>query len=120
MLEIVGDQIRYKLSWIENVGAFGRDPRANVASLKTVTFHQHPWSREVLRGIRAPGIGFPYLIMLGTMRYWRGRDFCAVYRRRPVFVLEFEGEKFARWVIPATKENRTLLLEHSISISNAN
>ena len=118
MLEIVGDQIRYNLSWIENIGAFGRDPRAKLTSLQSVTLHQHPWTREILRGVRAPGTGFPFLIMLGTMRYWRGKDFCVVYRKRPVLVMEFEGEKFARWVIPASAENLSLLSENSIVISN--
>ena len=117
MLEIIGDQIRYSLSWIENVGAFGRDPEAKLKNLRSVTLHQHPWTREVLRGVRAPGTGFPFLIMLGTMRYWRGKDFCVVYKKRPVLVLEFDGEKFTRWVIPATEENRSLLTQQSIVIS---
>ena len=109
MLEASRDQIRYDLSWIENIGAFGRDPISKIANLKSVSYRPHPWTTEVLRGIRAPGTGFPFLIMLGTMRFWRGKDFCVIYKRRPVLVLEFEGEKYQRWIIPAAKENRDLL-----------
>jgi hypothetical protein len=47
--------------------------------------------------------------MLGTMRRPRGKDFCVIYRRNPVLVLEFKGEKFERWIIPASAENIELL-----------
>ena len=35
------------------------------------------------------------------MRFWSRRDFVVVYKRRPVFVLEFKDEKYERWIIPA-------------------
>jgi hypothetical protein len=43
--------------------------------------------------------------MLGTMWHRKGRDFCVVYKKRPVLILEFKNEKFKRWVIPATDQN---------------
>jgi hypothetical protein len=46
---------------------------------------------------------------LGTMWHRKGRDFCVVYRRRPVLILEFENEKYKRWVIPATEANEKVL-----------
>lgn len=109
MLVVQGERIRYDLSWIENLGAFGRDPVALLANLTGITRREHPWTREVLRGVRAPGTGFPFLIMLGTMRRLRGKDFCVVYRRNPVLVLDFMGEKFDRWIIPASQENIAVL-----------
>lgn len=109
MLQIAGDRIRYNLSWIENVGAFGRDPESKLKNLVAVSHHANPWTSEVLRGLRAPGTGFPFLIMLGTMRYLKGKDFCVVYRRKPVYILQFRDERFKRWVIPATDEHRELL-----------
>lgn len=118
MLETSRDEIRYHLSWLENIAAFGRDPIAKVANLKSVSYRSHPWTTEVLRGIRAPGTGFPFLIMLGTMRFWRGKDFCVIYRRRPVLVLEFEGEKYKRWIIPAAEENRKRLESLGYTISD--
>ncbi|CAB4563161.1 MAG: hypothetical protein F2554_01575 [Actinobacteria bacterium] len=109
MLKVDGERIRYDLSWIENLGAFARDPVASLANLSAVSRREHPWTSEVLRGVRAPGTGFPFLIMLGTMRRLRGKDFCVIYRRNPVLVLEFKGEKFERWIIPASAENIELL-----------
>ena len=109
MLKIEGDYFRYDLTWLENLGAFGRDPRAKISSLVSVTRHANPWTTEVLRGIRAPGTGFPFLIMLGTMWHRRGRDFCVVYKKRPVLILEFNGAGFKRWVIPDSPENLSVI-----------
>lgn len=97
--------LTYKLSALETVGAFSFSPTASVENILDVKIVDNPWTTEVLRGIRAPGTGFPYLIMLGTMRHRKGKDFCVVYKRRPVIVLELKNEKFKRWVIPATAES---------------
>lgn len=109
MIRIENEIISYDLNWLENLGAFGRDPKAKLSNLVSVTRAENPWSREVLRGMRAPGTGFPFLIMLGTMWHRRGGDFCVVYKRNPVLVLEFEGESFKRWVIPDNEANRAVI-----------
>jgi hypothetical protein len=109
MLKLVGARITYELKVIEKLGAFGNSPSASAANLVSYFREENPWTVKTLRGIRAPGTGFPYIIMLGTMWHRKGRDFCVVYKRRPVLVLEFENEKFKRWVIPATEENIALL-----------
>jgi hypothetical protein len=105
MLKVVGDRITYELTTIEKIGAFGNSPTANVTNLVTYFREENPWTVKTMRGIRAPGTGFPYVIMLGTLWHRRGRDFCVVYKRRPVLVLEFRNEKFQRWVIPMTEAN---------------
>lgn len=97
--------LTYKLSALETIGAFSFSPTASVENILDVKIVDNPWTTEVLRGIRAPGTGFPYLIMLGTMRHRKGKDFCVIYKRRPVIVLELKNEKFKRWVIPATAES---------------
>ncbi|NCW47402.1 MAG: hypothetical protein EBV95_04605 [Actinobacteria bacterium] len=109
MLKIEGDSFRYQLNWIENIGAFWRDPKSRISNLVSVTAHENPWTIQVLRGIRAPGTGFPFVIMLGTMWHRKGRDFCVVYRRKPVLLLEFKDESFKRWVIPDNEANRSVL-----------
>lgn len=109
MLKVIDDRITYELTPIEKLGAFGSSPTANVANLTSFFREENPWTEKTLRGTRAPGAGFPYVIMLGTMRHREGRDFCVVYKKRPVLVLEFENEKYKRWVIPATPESETLL-----------
>ena len=105
MLILDSGVLTYKLRPVEILGAFGKSPKANFSNLTSVTLEKNPWTTKVLRGIRAPGTGFPYLIMLGTMRHRRGKDFCVVYKRNPVLVLEFENENYKRWVIPATENN---------------
>jgi hypothetical protein len=105
MLKVSGDRLTYELSALEKVGALASPPSADIGHLISVTREENPWSRRVLRGIRAPGTGFPYVIMLGTLWHRKGRDFCVVYKKRPVLILEFKNEKFKRWVIPATDQN---------------
>jgi hypothetical protein len=109
MLKVVGDRITYELSVLEKIGALSSSPSAEIAHLISVTREENPWSTKVLRGIRAPGTGFPYVIMLGTMWHRKGRDFCVIHKKLPVLVLEFKDEKFKRWAIPATHENENLL-----------
>jgi len=117
MLNIEGEYLRYDLNWLENIGAFWRDPKSKIANLTSVSAHENPWTVQVLRGIRAPGTGFPFLIMLGTMWHRRGRDFCVVYKRKPVLVLEFKDESFIRWVIPDNDKNRKAIRAASPTIS---
>lgn len=109
MLKLIGDRITYELRVIEKLGAFGNSPIAKASNLVSFFREENPWTVKTLRGIRAPGTGFPYLIMLGTMWHRKGRDFCVVYKKRPVFVLEFKDEKYKRWVIPATPESESIL-----------
>ena len=111
MLKIEGENLRYNLRWFENIGAFGRDPIAKSSNLISVSRNDQPWTVTVLRGIRAPGTGFPFLIMLGTMWHRKGRDFCVVYKRKPVLVLEWQDEKYKRWVIPYSSENLAVIRE---------
>ncbi len=109
MLKIDGNLISYELSTLEKLGALSSSPSANWSNLISVHTEENPWTKEVLRGIRAPGTGIPYVIMLGTMRHKSGKDFCIVYKRRPVLILEFSNEEFARWIIPATSESLALM-----------
>lgn len=118
MITISKGVIGYQLRPIEIVGAFGLPPKANLSNLVSVWRAENPWTNKVLRGIRAPGTGFPYLIMLGTMRHLRGKDFCVVYKRNPVLVLEFQNEKWARWVVPASGQN-TAALKSFLSLNQA-
>lgn len=109
MLKVDGDRISYQLRSIEKLGAFANSPTANVSNLVSYSREENPWTSKTLRGIRAPGTGFPFVIMLGTLRHRKGKDFCVVYKKRPVLILEFENEKYKRWVIPAIPENEALL-----------
>ena len=109
MLVVSGEKLIYSLSFLEKLGAFGKSPKSLLKNIQEIRYIENPWSREVLRGLRAPGTGIPYVIMLGTMRHRKGKDFCVIYKRNPVIVIEFKNEKFVRWVIPDSVENRRML-----------
>jgi len=116
MIKIDGNHITYELSLLEVIGAFGNSPTAEIGNLKSITKRDNPWTTQVLRGIRAPGTGFPYLIMLGTLRHRKGKDFCVVYKRSPVLVLEFDNEPFRRWVIPYSDKNLATLSQAKLQV----
>ena len=88
-----------QLSAWEKLGGLHSNPTADVSSLVSVTTAQSPWGRKVLKGIRAPGTGIPYVILLGSMRYRRGKDFTAIYGRGPVDIYEFGSGEFKRWIV---------------------
>lgn len=95
----IGSELILQLSWREKIFAFHGNPRAKASDLIATTISNKPWSTEVLRGVRAPGTGIPYVVLLGTMRYRRGKDFTAIYKRGPVRIYEFSAGEFKRWIV---------------------
>jgi hypothetical protein len=49
--------------------------------------------------MRAPGTAIPFVVLLGTMRFRGGKDFIAIYRRKPVDIYEFSAGEFKRWIL---------------------
>jgi hypothetical protein len=88
-----------KLSMRERFFALHSNPKAKVSDLISTTEAANPWSAEVLRGVRAPGTGIPYVVLLGTMRFKGGKDFTAIYKRGPVKIYEFSCGEFKRWIV---------------------
>ena len=95
----VGSELILQLSWREKIFACHGNPRAKASDLVLTTEETNPWSAEVLRGVRAPGTGIPYVVLLGTMRFKGGKDFTAIYKRGPVKVYEFSAGEFKRWIV---------------------
>jgi len=93
------NQLILQLSLLEKIGGLHKDLVVSKNNLIKKTVHQNPWSKEVLRGVRAPGTGIPYVILLGTMRFKGGKDFTAIYKRRPVSIYEFKSGEFKRWIV---------------------
>ena len=94
------DQLILKLSVAEKIFALHfKQLKVSKNQLISKKGYAKPWSTEVLKGVRAPGTGFPYLILLGTMRYRGGKDFTAIYKKRPVNVYQFEDYDFKRWIV---------------------
>jgi len=94
-----GEFFTLKLSVLEKLGALHGNIQTAKANLIDITNAENPWQSTVLRGIRAPGTGIPYVILLGTMRYKKKKDFTAIYRRRPVEIYTFKDAEFERWII---------------------
>jgi len=93
------NQLILQLSLLEKIGGLHKDLVVSKNNLIKKTVHKNPWSKEVLRGVRAPGTGIPYVILLGTMRFKGGKDFTAIYKRRPVSIYEFKSGEFKRWIV---------------------
>jgi hypothetical protein len=98
VIEVNGEFI-LQLSWREKIFALHANPRVKVSDLISNTESDTPWTKEVLRGVRAPGTGIPYVVLLGTMRFKGGKDFTAIYKRGPVRIYEFGAGEFKRWIV---------------------
>jgi hypothetical protein len=96
-LVIDGSDLVVRLSPLEKLGAFRGNVRVPVSAVRAVRVSAPAWSE--LRGIRAPGTGWPGAIALGTRRGGFGRDFAAVSRDRAAVVVELEDAPFGRLVI---------------------
>jgi hypothetical protein len=88
-----------KLSKLEKIGAIHGDISVSIDQLISKTEVSNPWTKQHLRGVRAPGTAIPYVILLGTMRFKGGKDFCAIYKRTPAVIYEFVDAPFKRWVV---------------------
>jgi hypothetical protein len=98
-LEIAGSELVLRLSTLEQLGAFSREPRVPLTTVREVRITENPW--KDVRGMRAPGAGWPGRLALGTWRRRKGKDFCAVYGRGPGVVVELEGARYGRFVVSA-------------------
>ena len=101
-LEVKDEYVLLKLSKLEALGACHRSLQMPITELQKVEFVENPWTSQTMRGMRAPGTGIPYIIMLGTLRNLKGwKAFCAVYKRKPVAVLSWKSGIFNQWIITA-------------------
>jgi len=97
-LQINDSRVRLDLSRLEKIGALHSSPEVEVTDIEAVEVIENPWSSAYLKGMRAPGTGVPYRILLGTMRYKGGKDFCAIYRRTPSAIVTLKKGEFKRWI----------------------
>jgi hypothetical protein len=98
ILIIDGGELRLKMSLLERLGALVSPPTARLDQVQSIEFIEELWSKDVLRGVRAPGTGMPYVVLIGVMRGRGYKDFCVIKRRKPGVIITFSSGKFQRWI----------------------
>lgn len=97
--ERFGSYVILALTPKEKLFALHASPQAKFSDVISVRKVKRIWSRKIMKGVRAPGTGFPRVVALGTWRYLRGKNFVAVYRKRPGYVVTFNSGAFKQWVV---------------------
>ena len=98
-----GSEIELSLSIREKIAALHGNLIAKKSDLISRKVVENPWRSGLLKGVRSPGTGIPFYLLLGTMRYKDGKDFTIIYRNKPVEVFEFKGGPCKRWIISKDK-----------------
>jgi hypothetical protein len=105
MAEILdsGNEVVLCLTKREKLAALHGNLIAKKSDLISRKVVENPWRSGLLKGVRSPGTGIPFYLLLGTMRYKDGKDFTIIYRNKPVEVFEFKGGPYKRWIISKEK-----------------
>jgi hypothetical protein len=105
MAEILdsGNEVVLCLTKKEKLAALHGNLIAKKSDLISRKVVENPWRSGLLKGVRSPGTGIPFYLLLGTMRYKDGKDFTIIYRNKPVEVFEFKGGPYKRWIISKDK-----------------
>ncbi len=93
-----GTEIRLKMSPLERLWALVSPPTARLDQVQSIEFTEELWSKDVLRGVRAPGTGMPYVVLIGVMRGRGYKDFCVIKRRKPGVIITFSSGAYQRWI----------------------
>jgi hypothetical protein len=101
MAEILdsGNEVVLCLTKREKLAALHGNLVASKSDLISRKVVENPWRSGLLKGVRSPGTGIPFYLLLGTMRYKDGKDFTIIYRNKPVEVFEFKSGPYKRWII---------------------
>lgn len=90
--------LKIKMSPIEKLAALHGDITVPLDSIISATVEVHPWT--ALRGLRAPGTGFPGVIAYGIRRYSNGKDFSAILTSKPIVRIDLEeGSPYGRLLV---------------------
>ena len=98
ILVIDGAEIRLQLTPLEQVAAFWPAPKALLSQVESIEFADDLWTTQVLQGVRAPGTGIPFVVMIGVMRRLKTKDFCVIKRKKPGVIISFSSGNFQRWI----------------------
>lgn len=97
--ERFGSYVILVLSPKEKFFGFHSSPQAKLSEVISIRKVEKMWTWKTMKGIRACGTGIHWVIALGTWRYRRGKNFLAVYGRRPGYIVTFNSGAFKQWVV---------------------
>ncbi len=95
---ITSDTLQVRFTTAEKVLGLVRDRELPLSSVASVNVEAN--GLATVRGVRAPGLGIPGRVLIGTWR-GRGRTLVCVRRGEPALVVELSGEGYERLVIGA-------------------
>lgn len=107
-------RVRLQLSKWEVLGGLRTSPDIALSEIESVEIVENPWTSKVLKGVRI-GTGIPFVVLLGTMKYIKGKDFCAIYKRRPNAVITLKSGPFKRWIFEIKDMNEIDVLKKAIA-----
>ena len=93
-----GNELVLQLSFWEKMGALHSNPRTSIDAIEKIEFIDQLWGSSTLRGVRAPGTAIPYVVLLGTLRGLKFKDFVAMKGRGEGVVLSLKSGPFKRWI----------------------
>jgi hypothetical protein len=96
------------------LGGLRTSPEIALSEIESVKIVQNPWTSKVLKGVRI-GTGIPFVVLLGTMKYMKGKDFCVIYKRRPNAVVTLKSGPFKRWIFEIKDTSEIDALQKAIA-----
>lgn len=96
-LHVAGAALKLLLSRAEKLQTLHSDFEVPLEHVVAVDPAHDLWPH--LRGIRAPGTGIPRVLLLGTLRFKNGRDFCIAYHGKPGVIIRLRDERYERLLI---------------------
>jgi hypothetical protein len=109
-----GDELVLQLSFWEKLGALNSSPRTSIDSVEKIEFVDELWGSSTLRGVRAPGTAIPYVVLLGTLRGMKYKDFVAMKGRGEGVVITLSEGPFARWIFTLKQSKEDIHLLQSL------
>lgn len=103
-LAIEGPDLVVRLSSLEKVIGLASDVRVPLTAITRVRVTDRPWGEA--SGFRV-GAGFPFVILLGRTYNKRGKNFVAIYGRRPTTVVVelAPGQRYQRLYVSNVDEH---------------
>jgi hypothetical protein len=109
-----GNELVLQLSFWEKLGALNSSPRTSIDAIEKIEFIDQLWGSSTLRGVRAPGTAIPYVVLLGTLRGLKFKDFVAMRGRGEGVIITLKSGPFARWIFTLKQSREDIHLLQSL------